>query len=1125
MKRFGILAMVLFLLSACQEEISWNERFESGLPASLDLELSVPSAKKVAVTRAINDYESEVRELALLFVSGNNISHVVNLTGNLKSQSQTENGGRTYNLVNAVATDVNGNEILSGEYTVYAIANWSSPFSNLSFDEIKALSTVSELNSLLAENTGFVLDVSGTDLFPMSGKTEGVTMKPMSSSDPSAETAPGGNKISLSLRRLTSHIEFKFVNGQKEYEDGSYENPKFVPTSYSIYNIPKKAKFISASNHSDNLISYQKGNFSHATNLEIAGNTIEFFMLENERELGTSKTYVERDSWDNGTQEAVTDPALKNFVHAPQGSTFIVVNGEYSGTKYFGNISYTIHLGNFGKPDSQTTVADANKNFTVSRNEYHTYTITINGASSVNAESDIEGGANPGAEGTLTVISDKMQFVLDAHYETVMLSFALNNQCANPSMIINTPYTDGATKVDFNSTDNLTGLDYKWIHFMAPESTDALPKYKAEQTCLIDQLAEELRVAWNNGDPLTAAPEGAHYIINDGKIYVTAFIDEYFYEMAPDGSATDWTRFVNTENRVLVLNPEENISADGNSTLYPDFIFSIAQRSIKTTYALDPALNAFGIETWDETGLMTFAANSHSTNQTSDYGVTLDLAHGWQNTRNLWLESTSITGDSWTRGKWVGTDSFGYSKPVANNLKESHKYEGAGVSDLNAFYACLTRNRDENGDGNIDEDEIKWYMPAIEQYTTLWLGDDYLTDDTRLFDANTQSYSDKQINFFCSSTSARRLYYPAEGASYGKIENTNDAPNEQNVRCVRTLKNRTAEPSPASENDAGLRKISVIGASELTLRRQNMTGEYADLHVERDADNKLPTAFQVAQVVLGENVPLDGATTTWLIPGNSVDVTYTRSTSGSWFWETTSYTYTLEFSFTGVEGASYTCSTDGATCTEYDNNIWTVSGTISSDETGNTAFSINASIGGNSNTITVNVSYEATNTSTDGTYDGTGSITYSNVTTTTGDSMPTGKGTGSPDEYTTASLKAANDPCASGYYESADKSDLGQWRVPNQREVMLMIQWNYFPDAKHPDLDGVDPSNAVYYTSSTYYTGDNGVGHPFVYIKRGFTKGVGDNMYIRCVRDAQDVDGSGSTGGSGTGGSEVVPED
>lgn len=37
-------------------------------------------------------------------------------------------------------------------------------------------------------------------------------------------------------------------------------------------------------------------------------------------------------------------------------------------------------------------------------------------------------------------------------------------------------------------------------------------------------------------------------------------------------------------------------------------------------------------------------------------------------------------------------------------------------------YSCLTRNRDNNGNGIIDADEIRWYMPAIKQLVGLWMG-------------------------------------------------------------------------------------------------------------------------------------------------------------------------------------------------------------------------------------------------------------------------------------------------------------------------------------------------------------------------------------------------------------------
>ena len=169
MKRFGIIAMVLVLLSACQEEIWNNQKFETGLPAAFDIDINVPSAKKLVVTRGINDYESEINELILFFALGDNIQHAIDLTGNLVSKSVNEDGKRTYSLKTPVTEDINGNPILSGNYKVYAVANWSSPFSNIG-EEIYEIKSVNSLKALAVQNTGFVLSLSGSERFPMSGE-------------------------------------------------------------------------------------------------------------------------------------------------------------------------------------------------------------------------------------------------------------------------------------------------------------------------------------------------------------------------------------------------------------------------------------------------------------------------------------------------------------------------------------------------------------------------------------------------------------------------------------------------------------------------------------------------------------------------------------------------------------------------------------------------------------------------------------------------------------------------------------------------------------------------------------------------------------------------------------------
>ena len=42
------------------------------------------------------------------------------------------------------------------------------------------------------------------------------------------------------------------------------------------------------------------------------------------------------------------------------------------------------------------------------------------------------------------------------------------------------------------------------------------------------------------------------------------------------------------------------------------------------------------------------------------------------------------------------------------------------------YRACMSRNRDENGNGRIDADEVKWYLATVDQYKGLWIGEDLL---------------------------------------------------------------------------------------------------------------------------------------------------------------------------------------------------------------------------------------------------------------------------------------------------------------------------------------------------------------------------------------------------------------
>lgn len=1057
-----MLAVVIF--AACQDDIEQaGSKVNEGLPGKLSLTIKVPSADKVTSSRGIYDYESEVKELALIMFERGGRKEFFDLTGKLTHKAYTngetevntltETGGRIYTL----SEDIEGDE-LSGEYTLYAIANWSSPFCGLTTADLQAMSE-EQLNEKLAANENFAISLSGDERLPMTYKSDeyAVVIEPIAEN--AAEDA-GTTIENISLRRITSHIIFNFQNGTSTAEDAE-TNVKFTPTSYTVYNLPKNANLICKGKSSEGLNKLVDNKYGNSNTISTTGNSFEFFMLENVQDKSTKEdmTYSDRDKWNADTD------GTKKFINAPTSSTYIVVKGEYSSDQNFGEVSYTIHLGNFSGTNYNNSKAGHN-NFTVNRNEKHTYTVTITGVKSIITEATTdqeEGGNQPGAEGNISAISEGSNFVLDSHYETIMLKFPLDQRCSRSTITVRTPFDNGEYKIEETTEPG----DYDWVHFMAPESTEAFPHYKTAGACDITTLARELSNLYNNVDN-----DDPHYLLVEENgvnyIYTTAFVDEYFYSEY-NGKSVDWPEFVDQDNRVIILNPVANPSLDGNNIYHADYIFQISQRSIKTTYTHDGSINAFGIETWNETGKSQFGTPNSSVTEDTEGIYKL---YGYQNT-------STLLGTNWS----INKTEAGYFTAPATNSEDVHIYSNAGT--YYGYQACLTRNRDEDGDGTIDEGELKWYLPALEQYTTIWMGRDKLLGDTQLFsnekmeklsnDSNDDYYWNK-VNLWTSSSGNYRVYWPAEGASYGE-----DKGIESGVRCVRNLVSQTGITKEITSNSGNI--ILVSGASELSMRSTSMTGEYSAGHNERSDDNRLYPAFEIA--------------TTDLLITSSSSVVFTIdesecSASGS------SGNYNLKLKIVPNDGYSYSCQTN-ETVELNAGNEYTYNGT-------------NLNIGASWMTVTATnaegayvtfaVEFKISSSTLSGINirqisNGNLSTTIKELTLDDKDETVTFELDGEEiSTFTSSVIKNNTSLCAAHYTQDADGADLGQWRVPNQRELMLMAEWGYLSDAVASKKE---------YASSTFFTKSSELDktEPFVYMGT-FTLDPGTrSYYIRCVRDAQ----------------------
>lgn len=682
--------------------------------------------------------------------------------------------------------------------------------------------TDEKMQNLIASNSNHFLSVGATTC-PMSATLKGEEIKE------NTET-----KLEIHLTRAVSHIEFTFTNGSS-IVDNKEVKANFTPQYYTVYNLPENGYMIGGEGKT--ATSY----FTSARQ-SVEGTSFEFMMLEN---IQTAKsnpanwTYNEREAW---TGTPGSSPADKEFTYAPDKGTFVVVSGTYEDDLYVGEASYTIHLGDFSDNKSF-------ENFKVERNEYHKYNVTVNGVNSITVEAQTDNLTN-GAEGELTK-KEGVTFILDAHYETVLVKIPTEKVLADISkneVKFRTP--KGSQKV---ALSNIKNEDINWIQFAKPNGSNGnytFPLYKNHTT--IKGLIEDI-----------IGKKGTYYQQYGDYYYTVAFVDEFYYNDLP------LDQFVNVDNRFFIFNPTPvYTSTDGNSIFNSDSGFQIWQRSIKTTYNLSSGMNAFGIETWDETGALPFGFDYNDDAKLIDQ----DNLDGYVNTKQLisLKSNESLNSDILSK--------IGYLKGVEDNTRESHVWGTFDTSDgtvtntpvSNAIQACLARNRDLDGSGTIDlvntngENELKWYIPALYQYFIIWLGEELLPGDTRLFptaDFSSTRFTtmgDKYPRLYTSSSNNKRTYWPDQGAAwavtykYGKPDASSDWMGEiQALRCCRNLfeSETTTTPSLPAVYDS---ENNVIVVSGIEYVRNNLVTGYFDKHNERSTSNYLPAKFEVATEDLDE---------------------------------------------------------------------------------------------------------------------------------------------------------------------------------------------------------------------------------------------------------------------------------
>ena len=477
------------------------------------------------------------------------------------------------------------------------------------------------------------------------------------------------------------------------------------------------------------------------------------------------------------------------FQNAPKNSTYMEITGRFerqneNGTTLSADCRYFIHLGDFGGEEK------GYKDFSLRRDHHYTYNINVKGVDKIEVEVEGDGTEAPGAEGIVFEGGARVQ--LDAHYEQVEMHLKKSDiengvyiYAQTPFGMVNCKYLPETKQLDSSHANTPESLEQiqkllQWVEFKKQE--DGMGTLATYQTGTTKNVFETLNEVYESTD-------GAYY---------TCFVDEYYYTSDPlnDKRSIHLSDFVNVEDRTFSLGSQLKYSADGKSAV-SRAVYVLQQRSIATFYDLDNhEVAKYGVETIDEIGELV-GPMKYTTDNAKPKSESTDPKNGRDNTiKEIGIENDAVNNYAvnWAQNGFL--------------LSEDEKTLEAGKQRLNtntqaAYLACLTRNRDFNGDGMIDKDELRWYTPARDQVLGLWIGEPALPVKAALYPNSTTELDDDpntcQWPVFTSTGEGNRVIWAEQGASFGSEGSAGESGGY--VRVVRNLGNI---PSPNSyTTDAG----------------------------------------------------------------------------------------------------------------------------------------------------------------------------------------------------------------------------------------------------------------------------------------------------------------------------------
>lgn len=813
----AVTALLAAVLPSCEDDIHYNRGIHTGSPVTVTLNFRMTTPADVTVSRsAANDQENALANLQV-FVFGEDgtlqgylwKSSGLNQTGDIGTVTMTTNAGSCY--IYGIA-NVNGGEYTIGDGVIpktveesqgsmWSVEAVTAGYNPLTLEQFKDLEVTRACG----------LSISGT--FLMSGVMNGGALVQIG--EDGSVTA---DDDIIKLHRVVSKVTVDVTTAADTTDDeGNTVSVSFKPLSLQVVNIPTRVKLIEQSgvdaDVDDNSFDTFDSEFYDNTPTVDAIKTYRwsgYYLPEN---LQEQKVKITLDTWeerelDNGGDDV--EPRF--FEYAPENATYIVISGVFyksvaGAIVTQAEVDYYIHLGDFGEDKTPKW-----NDFNIERNCNYTYTITVNDVTSVRAEVEKEtiDQSNGSSEGlVLSLLSGSEIFEMDSHYGQLNLSFdqtcviheddeyyvylmsedvrhssgviKVSKSVAGAALMIEQEVaetgddaTDWHVLTDDEKSTLATSLD--WLEFTAgiddgDGGTTGVPypgKGDASLCSLFDVLDEliEAKIAG------VAAVLAATATEESWTKEYTCYINENYYD------DMEWEDFVNVPSRYAYLCRELKTSYDLR-TISGAVIYGITQKSIQTFYNNGAA---FGVECNYEDN---YGCRSANADGTAISYASISQVDGSANATSAWDGYANSVAQLKYGGYYADDGGTGWTGMASS--------EYAAYTELR--YSFMSRNRDLDGDGVIDGDEIRWYAPTIQQYAAIFIGQFALDGDARLFNGNTALLEETNwlnrkapaIHYWSStppSVTSAYQYWAEEGIATSSTSYDN-AP--KGVRCVRNL--------------------------------------------------------------------------------------------------------------------------------------------------------------------------------------------------------------------------------------------------------------------------------------------------------------------------------------------------